>query len=116
MSTSGIWINNSRLPEQTVRVRGESYQLFKLRFDGGIISELELSQVKSEYEEALSRIPFYQKLIAQQENALSVLLGRNPVSIPRGKTIDELVLPSVPAGLPSDLLANRPDIRQAEEI
>jgi outer membrane protein, multidrug efflux system len=74
-----------------------------------------LNQVKSEYEEALSRIPVYQKLVAQQENALSVLLGRNPGSIPRGKSIDELVLPAIPAGLPSDLLANRPDIRQAEQ-
>jgi multidrug efflux system outer membrane protein len=103
------------ISKQTVGVREESYKLFKLRFEGGIISELELSQVKSEYEEALSRVPVYEKLIAQQENALSVLLGRNPGPIPRGKSIDELVLPSIPAGLPSDLLANRPDIRQAEQ-
>jgi multidrug efflux system outer membrane protein len=102
------------IAKQTAIVREESYKLFKLRFEGGIISQLELSQVKSEYEEALSRIPFYEKLIAQQENALSVLLGRNPGPIPRGKSIDELVLPSIPAGLPSDLLANRPDILQAE--
>ncbi len=103
------------IAKQTAGVREESYKLFKLRFEGGIISELELSQVKSEYEEALSRIPVYEKLIAQQENALSVLLGRNPGPIPRGKSVDELVLPGIPAGLPSDLLANRPDIRQAEE-
>ncbi len=44
-----------------------------------------------------------------------MLLGRNPGPIPRGKKIDELILPAVPAGLPSDLLANRPDIRQAEQ-
>ena len=79
------------------------------------ISELELMQVKSEYEEALARIPFYEKLIAQQENALSVLLGRNPGPIPRGKSVDGLVFPAIPAGLPSDLLTNRPDIRQAEQ-
>ena len=103
------------IAKQTAVVREESYKLFKLRFEGGVISELELTQVKSEYEEALARIPIYEKLIAQQENALSVLLGRNPGPIPRGKSIDELVLPSIPAGLPSDLLANRPDIRQAEE-
>jgi multidrug efflux system outer membrane protein len=103
------------IAKQTAKVREDSYKLFKLRFEGGIISELELSQVKSEYEEALSRIPFYEKFIAQQENALSVLLGRNPGPIPRGKSIDDLLLPAVPAGLPSDVLGNRPDIRQAEE-
>ena len=56
-----------------------------------------------------------QKLINQQENLISILLGRNPGAIARGKTIDQFVLPTVPSGLPSDLLAQRPDIRQAEQ-
>ncbi|MRR33553.1 efflux transporter outer membrane subunit [bacterium] len=103
------------IAQATVKSREESYRIFMLRFDGGIVSELELSQVKSQYEEALATIPVIEKAIVQQENALSVLLGRNPGPIPRGKTIDELVLPLVPAGLPSDLLARRPDIRQAEQ-
>ena len=120
-SVAGSYVNlrdldkQYEIAKQTAGVREKSYKLFKLRFEGGVISELELMQVKSEYEDALSRIPFYEKLIAQQENALSVLLGRNPQSIPRGKSIDELLLPVIPAGLPSDLLANRPDIRQAEQ-
>jgi multidrug efflux system outer membrane protein len=100
---------------QTAKSREESYKLFKLRFEGGVISELELNQVKSEYEQALATIPQIQKLIAYQENALSQLLGRNPGPINRGKSMDELVLPSVPAGLPSALLEKRPDIRQAEQ-
>ncbi|TLN15754.1 efflux transporter outer membrane subunit, partial [bacterium] len=103
------------ISQTTVKTREESYNIFKLRFTGGIISELELSQVKSQYEEALATIPVIQKSITQQENALSVLLGRNPGPIPRGKTIDQLTLPLVPAGLPSDLLERRPDIRQAEQ-
>ena len=93
----------------------ESYDIFKLRFEHGIVSEIEVSQSKSQYEEALSNIPLFEKLISQQENALSLLLGRNPGPIDRGKTIDQLILPAVPAGLPSDILANRPDIRQAEQ-
>ncbi|OPY74305.1 MAG: Outer membrane protein OprM precursor [Syntrophorhabdus sp. PtaU1.Bin050] len=101
--------------ERTAKSRETSYKLFKLRFEGGLISELELSQVKSEYELALSRIPSIQKQIGFQENALSVLLGMNPGPIPRGKSIDALTLPTVPAGLPSDLLERRPDIRQAEQ-
>ena len=103
------------IAKRTVQSRKETYDLFQLRFRGGVISELELSQVKSNYEQALATIPFLEKSIAQQENALSVLLGRNPGPIPRGKMIDDLVLPAVPAGLPSELLAKRPDIRQAEQ-
>ena len=101
--------------ERTTKIREESYRLFGLRFEGGIISELELSQVKSEYEYALSQVPLIQKRITFQENALSVLIGKNPGPVPRGKTIDELTLPAIPAGLPSDLLERRPDIRQAEQ-
>jgi multidrug efflux system outer membrane protein len=103
------------ISRQTAKSREESYKLFQLRFKGGVISELDLSQVKSEYEAALAIIPQFEKVIAQQEHFISILLGRNPGPIPRGKTIDELMLPSVPAGLPSDLLERRPDIRQAEQ-
>jgi outer membrane protein, multidrug efflux system len=103
------------IARQTAQSRKEAYDLFLLRFKGGVISELELTQVKSEYEQTLSIIPFLEKVIAQQENVLSMLLGRNPAPIPRGKKIEELILPTVPAGLPSELLANRPDIRQAEQ-
>ena len=74
-----------------------------------------MSQAESEYQDALARIPEIELAIAQAENALSVLLGRNPGPIPRGLTIDELVLPEVPSGLPSDLLERRPDIRSAEQ-
>ena len=103
------------IAKRTAKGREESYSLFQIRFREGVISETELYQAKSEYEQALATIPFLEKAIVKQENALSVLLGRNPGPIPRGKTVDELVLPAVPAGLPSDLLANRPDIRQAEQ-
>jgi outer membrane protein, multidrug efflux system len=120
-SVAGAYINlrdldkQLEIAKQTAKAREDSYKLFKLRFEGGVISELELSQVKSEYEQALSTIPLLEKTITQQENALSVLLGRNPGAIQRGKTVDALVLPAIPAGLPSDLLVNRPDIRQAEQ-
>jgi multidrug efflux system outer membrane protein len=103
------------IARRTSQSRKETYDIFQLRFRGGVISELELSQVKSEYEQTLSTIPFLEKVISQQENALSVIIGRNPAPIPRGKKIDDLVLPAVPAGLPSGLLVKRPDIRQAEQ-
>lgn len=103
------------LTRQTAQSYKESYEIFKLRFEYGIVSEVEVSQSKSQYEEALSNISLFEKTISQQENALSVLLGRNPGPIPRGRTIDQLMPPAVPAGLPSDILGNRPDIRQAEQ-
>ncbi|MGW8284645.1 MAG: efflux transporter outer membrane subunit [Candidatus Deferrimicrobiaceae bacterium] len=120
-SVAGSYINlrdldrQLEIAEETAKSRGESLALFKLRFEGGFTSEVEYVQVKSLYEEALATIPAIEKAIAQQENALSILLGQNPGPIPRGKTIDQLVLPSIPAGLPSDLLSRRPDILQAEQ-
>ncbi len=120
-SVAGAYINLRNLDRQleiakaTAKSRGESYELFKLRFEGGVISVLELSQNKSQYEEALASIPPLEKAIAQQENGLSVLLGRNPGPIVRGKDIDQLALPAIPAGLPSELLERRPDIRRAEQ-
>jgi multidrug efflux system outer membrane protein len=101
--------------QRTAESRKDSYKLFKLRYEGGVISELELNQVKSEYEQAMATIPQIEKQVAFQENGLSVLIGKNPGPITRGKSVDELMLPAVPAGLPSDLLERRPDIRQAEQ-
>jgi len=100
----------------TAKTRKETLDLFQLRFDKGIISEVDLSQAQSEYEDAQARIPEFERAIGQTENALSVLLGRNPGPIPRGLKIDELSLPAVPAGMPSELLERRPDIRQAEQL
>ncbi len=103
------------ISRQTATSRGESLHVFELRFKGGVISELELAQNQSQYQDALASIPPLEEQIAATENLLSVLMGRNPGAIPRGRNIDELQLPQVPAGLPSALLDQRPDIRQAEE-
>jgi multidrug efflux system outer membrane protein len=103
------------ITQNTAKTRKETLDLFQLRFDKGIISEVDLSQAEAEYQDAMARIPDIERAIGQRENALSVLLGRNPGPIPRGLTIDELVLPEVPAGVPSDLLERRPDIRRAEQ-
>ena len=60
-------------------------------------------------------IPAFEQAIAAQENLISILLGQNPGPIARGKTIDQLIAPQVPYGLPSSLLSRRPDILQAEQ-
>ena len=103
------------ISKKTAEAYKESLRIFELRFKEGFSTSIEVNMIKAEYELALSRISFYEKTIPQTENALSILLGRNPGPIPRGKTLDELALPDVPARLPSDLLEQRPDIRRAEQ-
>lgn len=120
-SVSAGYINLRDLDDQLVIARRttenfkSTLELFQNRAKGGVVSDLEVSQAKSQYAMALARIPAIEKMIGQQENALGILLGRNPGPIPRGKPIGKLTLPAVPIGLPSDLLERRPDIRQAEQ-
>lgn len=99
----------------TLATRKDTLRLFELKFKGGVVSNLEVAQVRSEYEQAAVRVPALERQIAILENALSVLLGRNPGTISRGKNIYDLTLPEVPEGIPSELLERRPDIRQAEQ-
>ena len=100
---------------RTLAAYAESLRIFELRFAYGQVSQMNVAQARSQYETAAAAIPRLQSQVEQTENALSILLGRNPGPIRRGKAIGELRLPPVPAGLPSDLLASRPDIRQAEQ-
>lgn len=93
----------------------DSLRIFKLRFAGGVVSQVEVSQVESQYQQAMLAIPLLEQQIAAQENLLSVLLGRVPGPIPRGRGIDDLVVPATPPGLPSSLIERRPDVLQAEQ-
>ncbi|MFO7619828.1 MAG: efflux transporter outer membrane subunit [Bacteroidales bacterium] len=103
------------ITKRTAETRRQTLDLFQLQFDNGIIAEINVSQAEAEYQDALARIPEIELAVARLENALSVLLGRNPGPIPRGVGIDGFILPEVPSGLPSDLLERRPDIRAAEQ-
>jgi multidrug efflux system outer membrane protein len=104
------------IARETERTYAESLRIFRLRHDHGTVSQVEVSQVESEYEQARQTIPQLEAQITQQEYLIALLLGRNPQAIPRGKRIDELAIPGIPAGLPSDLLEQRPDIIQAEQL
>lgn len=88
---------------------------FELQFKYGQSSEMAVAQARTQYEIAKAKIPQLKSQIAQVENSLSVLLGRNPGPIERGKSIRELKLPQIPVDLPSELLRQRPDIMQAEQ-
>jgi outer membrane protein, multidrug efflux system len=120
-TVANSYINLRGLDEQlavsqaTLGAYEQSMKLYKLQFKYGYTSQMTVAQSESQYETAATQIPQLESQIAQQENALSVLLGRNPGPIPRGKSISELVTPVVPAGLPSSLLERRPDLLQAEQ-
>jgi len=103
------------IARDTEKAYAETLRIFHLRHQYGTVSQLEVSQVESQYEVARQAIPQYEAAVARLENLLAVLLGRNPGTIPRGKTIEELAVPGIPAGLPSELLIRRPDIVQAEQ-
>lgn len=104
------------ISRRTLAAYAESVRVFELQFRYGQVSQMNLEQARTQYETAAAAIPQIESQIAQTENALCILLGRNPGPIAReGRTLKALALPAVPSGLPSDLLANRPDISQAEQ-
>ncbi|MGA7782403.1 MAG: efflux transporter outer membrane subunit [Paraburkholderia sp.] len=120
-SVASSYINLRSLDQQlaiardTTASRAESVRVFDLRFHGGEVSQMELAQSQSEYEASRATISRIEDQIAQQEDALAVLLGENPGAIPRGLRLPDLDAPAVPAGLPSDLIERRPDLRAAEQ-
>jgi multidrug efflux system outer membrane protein len=101
--------------KQTLENYKTTLRIFDLRFRYGTANMVQVSQIQSQVDAAEAAIPPLVQAIGQQENNLNFFLGRNPGPIPRGKPIDQLVLPTPPAGLPSDLLARRPDVRLAEQ-
>lgn len=104
-----------RVSNATLAGRKKSVEIFQTRLTSGWISEFEMTQVQADYESVASQQPPIKQAIATQEHALSVLLGRNPGPIARSNSLEALRSPVVPAGLPSELLARRPDILQAEQ-
>lgn len=99
----------------TLASRSDAFALFEKRYKGGVVSQVEYYQAGSEYAAALRDVPRLEQQVAAQEHALSVLLGRLPGPVERGLPIEALPLPTIPAGLPSELLERRPDLRQAEQ-
>lgn len=93
----------------------EAVKLFELQFKYGQISQLTLEQARSQYEVAAAAIPQIERETALTEQALCLLLGRNPGPVARGKSLRSLAMPAVPGGVPSSLLQQRPDIVQAEQ-
>src|SRR4051794_4117700 len=104
-----------RIAQATVDGRRQWVDLFRARLKHGYISDFEMTQAEAEYESTVAAIPGLKQAIATQEDALSVLVGRNPGPIARSQTLAMLPLPTIPGGVPSELLRQRPDILQAEQ-
>jgi outer membrane protein, multidrug efflux system len=103
------------ISQRTLVSRLESLRLIQLRQQRGVATMLEVRQAEELVYDAKEVIPALEQSIQQTENFLSFLTGRNPSAIERGLSLTEHQLPpAVPAGLPSDLLERRPDIRAAE--
>jgi multidrug efflux system outer membrane protein len=101
---------------RTLSSRQDSLELTKTLEQHGINTLLDVRQSEQLVYTAASEVPDLERQIAQQENAISILLGRNPGDIPRGlKLTEQPHAPEVPVGLPSALLERRPDIREAEQ-
>jgi multidrug efflux system outer membrane protein len=104
------------ISRRTLESRVQYVTLANDRFTGGLTSELDLRQAEAEEKRTETLVHDFERQVTQKENELSALLGRNPGAIPRGRVLGELPVPSaVPAGLPSELLERRPDVRTAEE-
>jgi outer membrane protein, multidrug efflux system len=103
------------ISRRTLSSRGDSLKLTQTLEEHGINSMLDVRQSEQLVYTAATEIPDFERQIAQQENAISILLGNNPGDVPRGLRLsDQPHLPEIPVGLPSSLLERRPDIREAE--
>jgi multidrug efflux system outer membrane protein len=102
---------------RTLSSRRESLRLTEISASGGATSLVDVRQAEQLVFNAAATISDLERQIAQQENYISVLLGRNPSDVPRGATLEQQAhVPEVPVGLPSALLERRPDVREAEQL
>jgi outer membrane protein, multidrug efflux system len=104
------------IAKRTLLAWEESVRIGQARLRQGMINKLDVDQFEAERENASARIAELKRQMVQKENELSVLLGRNPSQIARGRSLTEQMMPPVvPAGLPSELLQRRPDVVAAEQ-
>ncbi|MDE6310506.1 MAG: efflux RND transporter permease subunit [Muribaculaceae bacterium] len=109
--------NELAIVRRTLTTRAEALRIAKLRFEGGLTSEIVYRQAQVEYQTAASLVPNLEQRIAAAKNAITMLMGRFPQEeLQRGRLVMDQDLPSaLPEWLPSTLLERRPDVRAAEE-
>ena len=106
-----------QITRETVKTQQDSVKLTNLRVEHGVATRLDVLQAQQVLDSANAQIPDLERRIAQEENAISILLGNYPQAVPRGRPLVEQPLPpEVPPGMPSSLIERRPDIREAEQV
>jgi multidrug efflux system outer membrane protein len=101
--------------QRTLVTRQDSLRLVTMREAGGVAGLIDVRQAEILVAQAGEAVADTERQIEQTENVISVLIGRNPEPVPRGRPLlQQITLPAVPAGVPSELFERRPDIRQAE--
>jgi multidrug efflux system outer membrane protein len=114
-----------QISKETLRTQQDSVKLTELRLQHGIATTLDVLQARQVLDAANAQIPDLERQIGQTEDALNILLGKYPDNVSRGMPLgietpegwrwSETLPPQLPAGLPSELLERRPDIREAEQ-
>jgi outer membrane protein, multidrug efflux system len=114
-----------QITKETVRTQQDSVKLTELRLQHGVATTLDVLQARQVLDAANAQIPDLERQIGQTEDAINILLGKYPDNVPRGQPLgietptgwnwSETLPPQLPAGLPSELLESRPDIREAEQ-
>ncbi len=103
------------ISQRTLATRRQSLDLIQARFEHGLATQMDVRQAEALLQEAARTVPDVERRIEQTENAINLLLAKSPGPVPRGRTlVEQITIPAAPAGVPSDLLERRPDIRLAE--
>ena len=108
--------NELKIVSQTVDARREGLELARIRYEGGLTSEMTYRQAQVELASAEALIPDLEQKITLKENEIAFLAGEYPFDIERVELPEDVMIPvSLPVGLPSALLERRPDVREAEQ-
>jgi outer membrane protein, multidrug efflux system len=103
------------IAQESSRTYKQTLDLFSQRFQFGRDSKLPVARAQAAYDSSLASVASLKRVIVQQENAISILLGAYPGEIPRGAQLTEQAAPSTPLGLTTEVMHRRPDILQAEQ-
>ncbi len=107
--------NRLLISEKTAKNFTDNLAVMQARFDGGFVNEVDITQAKIQLIEAQATIEVLLRSRQQLENGISVLMGSVPIEIPRGLELHEqIIVPEVPTGIPSELISRRPDVLEAE--